>query len=179
MPIRVYSERVSENRVAEALEEYSNLEKVLDYKLIPLDDDYYFLVLRYHESLKNDTKNSPEKRKKEKEMLEEIMEVWNSYAKDSKVPNIIKMNDKRETGTLNRIEEYDFDKAKEAIKIFFESDFLTGKKTHFFGSYDFLFCSPKNFLKTIEGNYANVEPKGEDDDVEVDWLDKYKRDLEE
>lgn len=83
-----------------------------------------------------------------------VKDAWNGL--DNHIPKLEALN----TGTkrynmLNaRINQYGLPEVLKAIKNVSESDFLKGYATDFTISFDW-FIRPNNFIKVLEGNYAN------------------------
>ncbi len=83
-----------------------------------------------------------------------ILSHWNNFAKEMKLPEIKAITDERKKKILTRNDEsnFDFEMILTEIK---RSDFLLGRVNDFKVSFDWIFKSPKNYLKIIEGNYKN------------------------
>lgn len=86
--------------------------------------------------------------------LNQVMDVWNCFAKKNNLQKVMKLTEKRKKAIIRRKNNTDFD----LQKIFEEienSDFLLGLKTDWAVNFDFIFCSENNYLKILEGQYKN------------------------
>lgn len=86
---------------------------------------------------------------------EEVLSHWNTFAKDNGLSTILSLSGKRRRGISTRLKENQFDLRKifEQIE---KSDFLKGKNDRGWKvDFDFIFCSANNYLKIMEGKYAN------------------------
>ena len=90
----------------------------------------------------------------------DIVMLYNDLARD-KLPQVTKLNDARRKAIAARWKEGNRLEAFETVfKKAVSSEFLLGKTGGTFrASFDWL-LSPKNFLKTLEGNYDNKPKKG-------------------
>lgn len=87
--------------------------------------------------------------------FDKVQEHWNIFAKENNLCQIVKMTKDRKAGILQRMKEPEFDWKNIFIAVK-ESDFLLGKKSDSWKvDFDFIFCSPKNYLKILEGKYKN------------------------
>ena len=85
----------------------------------------------------------------------EVVEKWNEFAEKNNLQKISKLTNKRISSINHRLQENDFDLQKILEKIS-QSDFLLGKKSSWKVTFDFVFCSANNYIKILEGNYANT-----------------------
>ena len=82
---------------------------------------------------------------------------WNKKVEKSLIPKIDKLTDKRKKSLRILFSEFSKEKFAEVLNIALKSDFLTGKtKEGFVLTFDF-FSNKNNFIKVMEGNYANKE----------------------
>lgn len=85
--------------------------------------------------------------------VESIKDYWNAFAASNGLSQIIKLSEKRKSGIIARHKDADFDIDKIIHEIGL-SDFLRGS-TGWKVDFDFIFCSPNNYLKIMEGKYRN------------------------
>lgn len=106
-----------------------------------------------------------------------LVDHWNSFAKEIGLSTIVTLSPKRKKSVINRLTEPEFklDKIFDEIR---QSEFLKGKNERGWkADFDFVFCSANNYLKIIEGKYRtngtnrNQHRKG---DLNID---KYKREI--
>ena len=87
-----------------------------------------------------------------------LLEYFNTKMKGKAIPTISRMTEKRKKAINARIAEYGKESVQKVIDNAADSDFLNGGgERGFCASFDWLFL-PNNFLKVLEGNYANVVP---------------------
>ena len=94
---------------------------------------------------------------KRSEGLETVKKLWNNFAKENNLQQVIKLTDKRMSGIKNRLDEKEFDLNK-IFDLIKGSDFLLGKIKEWKVDFDFIFCSQNNYLKILEGKYNNQLP---------------------
>lgn len=90
-----------------------------------------------------------------------LVKKWNEFAREHRLPTIIKLTEKRRRAVLARMreKEFDLDKIFEFIK---NSKFLLGlNDRNWKVDFDFVFCSANNYLKILEGKYSNKVKKVE------------------
>ena len=90
----------------------------------------------------------------------DFADTFNSKVKGTAIPQIRGLSDTRKKALISRAKEYGGLTALESIldKVV-ASDFLSGRKTDFCASFDWIF-KKANFIKIIEGNYDNkLTPK--------------------
>lgn len=85
----------------------------------------------------------------------DFADTFNHKVKDTAIPQIRDLSDTRKRAVKNRAKEYGGIDALESIldKVV-ASDFLSGRKTDFCASFDWIF-KKANFIKILEGNYDN------------------------
>jgi len=83
----------------------------------------------------------------------DILSQWNTFAKENNLSSIIKLSVGREYGIRARMKEKEFN-LELIFKEIKSSNFLLGS-TGWKVSFDFVFSSPNNYLKIIEGKYRN------------------------
>lgn len=84
-----------------------------------------------------------------------IVDKWNMFAKSVGIPVVLKITDSRKKHVLSRFTEKDFDFGKilEAIR---GSPFCLGEGSKGWKvDFDFVFASRDNYIKILEGKYAN------------------------
>lgn len=141
-----------------------------DISILSSDDDAT-IAKQDETELKTDAKQRTDKDKKEKSdgitgsvegkngdkiNIANFVKFWNETVKGTYVPQIKVFSDRRKKMLKARLKEYGKRKIFDAIEIVPKSDFLSGRKTDFRASFDFVF-GPENFPKVIEGNYNNTE----------------------
>jgi hypothetical protein len=84
---------------------------------------------------------------------EEVKNKWNKFAVKTGLVEVKKITDKRKSGILARFKEKEFN-LDEIFAEIERSDFCRGS-TGWKVDFDFVFCSPHNYLKIIEGKYRN------------------------
>ena len=88
---------------------------------------------------------------------ENFILFWNKKVEKSLIPKIDKLTDKRKKSLRILFSEFSKEKFAEVLNIALKSDFFTGKtKEGFVLTFDF-FSNKNNFIKVMEGNYANKE----------------------
>lgn len=90
---------------------------------------------------------------------EDILNQWNTFAENHKLSTIIKLNDKRKAAINARFKEPQFvvDKILSAIE---KNDFLLGiNDINWKVTFDYIFCSPNNWLKILENSYPEGNKK--------------------
>lgn len=88
----------------------------------------------------------------------EIQEKFNSTV--TKLPSIKSISQKRETALKALLKLYTQDQIFEVFEKTQNSDFLTGVKTEWKASFDWI-INQNNFLKILEGNYENKNTQKE------------------
>lgn len=111
-----------------------------------------------------DTEITKEKESREKKRIypyQDIVALWNDICGGS-LPRVKALNENRRQKIKCRLDEWSKDsdewttKARELFKRVIASDFLRGNNnTGWAATFDWLFESPKNWVKVIEGNYDN------------------------
>lgn len=111
-------------------------------------------------SINNIKKNNTSNNKSDDEGWKQaIISEWNSL--DNNIPKIKDINSgvKRYTLIQARIKQYGLSEVIEAIRSVNNSKFLQGYKTNFVITFDW-FVRPNNFVKVLEGNYADKQSQG-------------------
>ena len=88
-------------------------------------------------------------------LLHSVMDAWNRL-EDYGIKPIAKLTKgtKRCDGIIARMEQYGYEDVLKAIDNIKHSDFLQGKTSKWFITFDW-FVKPNNFPKVLEGNYDN------------------------
>lgn len=100
-----------------------------------------------------------EERKEKKYPYQGICDLWNSVCVS--LPRIAKITEARRQKIRARLDEFGcqpeewLTTAETLFKRVQASDFLTGRKTDWKASFDWLFENGKNWVKVTEGNYDN------------------------
>lgn len=88
---------------------------------------------------------------KNKEQIKEVLEYWNKF---NELPKVTKLTNARKSHIKSRLEEHDLESCKKAIVNCNNSHFLTGyNNRNWKANFDWVFGSPNNFVKVLEGNY--------------------------
>ena len=101
------------------------------------------------------------------------MSCWN----DSGYHEVSHFTDERKKEVLELIKRYGLPKVIKAIEKIKDSDYLAGKVTSFYITFDW-FVEPKNFVIVLEGNYDNHSPtksKSFESSPTYDDLDEYEK----
>ena len=121
-----------------------------------------------NEDYRSDNSHSKVKESKEEESKEKksikypyqgICDLWNSVCVS--LPKIAKITEARKQKIRSRLDEFGcqpeewLTTAETLFKRVQASDFLTGRKTDWKASFDWLFENGKNWVKVTEGNYDN------------------------
>lgn len=125
---------------------------------------------------------SKEKEKGKEEELppsfyDTVIEMWNNFAREVGLQEVVVLTDKRKTGVRKRFKEQAFNLQKifEEIR---QSDFLRGKNSRGWKvDFDFVFCSPNKYLRIIEGTYRTYGKNNQQyrkGDIDID---KYRKEL--
>lgn len=84
-----------------------------------------------------------------------IFREWNQFASKNGLQTIFKLTDKRKKGIKQRLTEKEFNIETIFAKIA-ESNFMQGNNNRGWKvDFDFIFCSPDNYLKILEDKYMN------------------------
>ena len=100
-----------------------------------------------------------EERKEKKYPYQGICDLWNSICVS--LPKIAKLTEARKQKIRSRLDEFGcqpeewLTTAETLFKRVQASDFLTGRKTDWKASFDWVFDNGKNWVKVTEGNYDN------------------------
>ena len=88
------------------------------------------------------------------ENAENILDLYHKYL--PMLPKVKKLTPQRISYINKRIDDYSLQEVEAMLIEASKSDFLTGKSKDWKASFDWL-MNPNNFLKVLEGNYANKE----------------------
>jgi len=126
---------------------------------------------------------------KERIRYQEIADMYNSICVS--LPRLQTFSDGRKKSAKRIIDEYGIDTLRKCFEMAEESDFLSGRKTNWKASFDWL-IKPANFVKVIDGNYLNEKkqqpslddnfrlPGGQIDwDAFDEWANEVDREIEE
>lgn len=92
--------------------------------------------------------------------FELFLGYWNHNLGESGFPKVLKLTEARKSkirARVNNDSEY-LEHFKLAIPRIYNSDFLSGKKSDWKATFDWLIENDKNYLKVLEGNYDNNKP---------------------
>lgn len=98
-------------------------------------------------------------KEEEETLFSDTLSVWNSFAKENNLSQIIKLSNKRKKSIKARIKEPEFDlfNILEKIK---NSNFLIGNNERGWKvDFDFVFGNANNYLKILEGKYDGTNKK--------------------
>lgn len=97
-----------------------------------------------------------ERREELEARIPSILSEWNQFAEKNHLSGVIKLSEKREKGVRSRLGEIEF-QWEIILQEIEGSDFLLGKKgdRSWKVDFDFIFLSPHNYLKILEGKYRN------------------------
>lgn len=104
-------------------------------------------------------KSKGEERKEKKYPYQGICDLWNSICVS--LPKIAKLTEARKQKIRSRLDEFGcqpeewLTTAETLFRRVQASDFLTGRKTDWKASFDWVFDNGKNWVKVTEGNYDN------------------------
>jgi hypothetical protein len=100
----------------------------------------------------------------------DIIKIWNNFAKKIGLAEITQLNPRRKSGVRARIEQKGFDFSLICQKIT-ESDFLRGgNRDGWRVDFDFIFLSPHNWVKILEGKYSNRQPVNKNFLAAKNWI---------
>jgi len=130
-------------------------------------------AIRGNEIKENEIKEE-KKRKENIFPYQEILEIFNSVCID--LPKVEKLTDKRKQLIKSRVDENSLEILGDVFKKVNESDFLSGRKTDWKASFDWIF-NPTNFVKILENNYQNIDKNGKQNSssTNVQYSDDFKR----
>lgn len=122
-------------------------------------------VVSASETPQREVKESKEKKSREKKKYpyEDIIRLWNETC--ISLPRVQKLSDSRRNKIKMRLDEFGKDAetwlatATALFTAVEASDFLTGRKGSWQASFDWIFENPNNWVKVMEGNYANKGAK--------------------
>lgn len=151
--------------VLNELSEIKNITYVSDFLLsldnINKDSSLNKEIRGYIGACKEETETEEKTETKTKEEMNEeltpenIVAIWNLSADNLGLPKIIKLSSKRRASVLRRLKEEEFDISTILAKIK-ESKFLQGNNDRKWkADFDWIFLSTDNYLKVIEGKYAD------------------------
>lgn len=104
---------------------------------------------------------------------EQILEVVNYWNKFNELPKVTKLTNVRKSHIKNRIEEHNLESCKKAIVNCNNSDFLTGyNNRNWKANFDWVFGSPNNFVKVLEGNYNHETGRNKYEYEETNFEEK-------
>lgn len=109
----------------------------------------------------NGTEKPKKKSKPERDVESDVlacMDQWNRFAVQNGLAEIKKITDKRRAHILARLADKDF-KLDEIFVEIARSNFLLGKVKDWRVDFDFVFGNATNFIKIMEGKYANGKGK--------------------
>lgn len=127
---------------------------------------FHILSIEYGYTIDTETQEEEEQEEEENSNKEEeetlfsdTLSVWNSFAKENNLSQIIKLSNKRKKSIKARIKEPEFDlfNILEKIK---NSNFLIGNNERGWKvDFDFVFGNANNYLKILEGKYDGTNKK--------------------
>jgi len=104
--------------------------------------------------------------KKKSNHYELVLESWNTFAKINGLSEIRKLSDRRINGIKARQREDGFN-LQEIFDCIQESSFLLGNNGNDWkADFDWVFCSPNNWLKIVEGKYKGEKKQDPQDKLQ-------------
>ncbi|WP_302804671.1 hypothetical protein [Eubacterium callanderi] len=100
--------------------------------------------------------DAPEPVPRETVQYKKIADYWNSVC--TELPKVQALNDNRKKAIRARVKEHGEETVLRVIALVKQSDFLCGRTgNNWNASFDWV-MKPANFVKVLEGNYANKSP---------------------
>ncbi|MCG4588704.1 hypothetical protein [Eubacterium callanderi] len=100
--------------------------------------------------------DAPESVPRETVQYKKIADYWNSVC--TELPKVQALNDNRKKAVRARVKEHGEETVLRVIALVKQSDFLCGRTgNNWNASFDWV-MKPANFVKVLEGNYANKSP---------------------
>jgi len=102
--------------------------------------------------------------------VKEIVEQWNTLAKDLQLTTVVKINDKRVKGVNARLKEGIEQYLPQVWQEIRQSQFLQGikgRESWKGAKFDWIFCSPNYWPKIVEGEYRDKQKTEPEDEPEV------------
>ena len=100
--------------------------------------------------------DAPESVPRETVQYKKIADYWNSVC--AELPKVQALNDNRKKAVRARVKEHGEETVLRVIALVKQSDFLCGRTgNNWNASFDWV-MKPANFVKVLEGNYANKSP---------------------
>ena len=119
---------------------------------------------------KNDKNDKNDKKDIVVSKFQKIIDRWNGI--DKNIPKVKALNENtaRYKNLKARVNQYGENKVLEAIEKIQDSSFLKGYVNNFVVTFDW-FIKPNNFIKVLEGNYADKDNHGHASEVEEKYKD--------
>lgn len=92
--------------------------------------------------------------------VSQVMETWNAFASEHGLATVIKLGPKRQRCINARFKEKEFNLQLILAKIAFSSFLKGGNGRGWKADFDFVFGSPNNYLKILEGKYDDKPKTG-------------------
>lgn len=114
----------------------------------------------YNNTINKDNRSTQKEKPKNinitKEEVKQIIDKWNSIAKNTKIPQIrsINKNTKRYNSLNARYKDYGLETLIEGIDSIRRSSFLRGETKNWTITFDW-YLLPNNIIKVLEGNYID------------------------
>ena len=107
------------------------------------------------------------------DVYQTFAETFNRKVKDTAIPQIRGLSDTRKKALMSRAKEYGgIEVLENILDRVIASDFLSGRKTDFCASFDWIF-KKANFIKIIEGNYDNKSTSNSQHAIDGRQTDRY------
>jgi len=126
---------------SEIVNDFGGFRYPIDTLCIPLDD------------INSNSNSNPNSNLKSS-----TMSIWNSFAKENNLSELLKIDGKRMDHLLARTKEDLFHLNSICLKIN-QSDFLLGKEKSWKVDFDFIVKNKENYVKILEGKYDNKQKK--------------------
>lgn len=168
---KILTSKGIQKRFLEAAKRRNSISLIKEYLLLHLDDikDFNQIVIVDINEVNVDineenadigTQRIEENRivkNRKEEYMENAQNILDLYHKHlPMLPKVKKLTPQRISHINNRIGDYGFQEVEAMLIEASKSDFLTGRSKDWKANLDWL-MNPSNFLKVLEGNYANKE----------------------
>ena len=109
------------------------------------------------QTLYGNIKKKEEKNQKYEELVNKLIEVYNSY---DVFPKVIAVTKKRKQKINSRLKDVGYDRLIDAFALASKSDFLTGKNdNNWKADFDWFVENDTNCIKVLENKYSNKQAR--------------------
>lgn len=109
---------------------------------------------------------TPNKNEKNERNIYYVINLFNSTCKS--LPKVTKVSDKRKRMINKILKKYDVSELEAIFKMIEESSFLTGRKTDWKASFDWI-MNESNIIKILDGNYSDKQSAYTEDELNRLW----------